>query len=216
MRMPLSTETRVKESGIILNYLVLLVGLYAWDLKAAYVVLSFICEYVVIIVLVTALTLANGKSLIIRCISAVEVLVGGLVIAAMQGGFIFLILKTYPQTAGWHEMERNLVWTIPAMALPMLLFHLLPLRRIKDKATRLEKKRTDLVTIAVGFLAMVFIGLLVMECFDPDTITPVMAAMIVSRLLLEIYMNHYQKEKPKNEGSGIRLFPLKKSRLRRR
>ncbi|MBI3133858.1 MAG: hypothetical protein HYZ14_04205 [Bacteroidetes bacterium] len=183
----------LKEVGIVTGYIILLIGIIVYEWKPFSLFLSFIVEYSIILVVYAFLWLHRGVSKRSDEPPLLYVLLAGFAFGLFQGGLLLFIVRESESGAAWRDDQSDLGWTITALAIPIAIFHFVPvISRLKDP-TIMDERRSLIFTSAIAFLATNFGGLIAFTIFKDSFPKAVVVVMVSLRIFFEVWMTHFQK-----------------------
>lgn len=185
----------IKETGIVIGYLTLLLGVLFFEWRPFPVFLSFLIEFIVILLIYVFLSLHRGVSKRRDEPPLFTVLIAGLAIGAVNMAFgntlVFNIIKGADER---YEME-NIVWTVAAILISLLVLHIVSVKSRWNSPELMDKQRSMIFTGVIAISAMNVAGLFVWSSNENGNPNVVIFVMVTIRILAEVWMNHFQKVK---------------------
>jgi hypothetical protein len=187
--------TRLKEIGVFVGYLTLLVGVIYFDWRPFGIFLSVIVEYFVVLVLYSFLYFHRGVSKPIGETSFVNIFVPAMAVGIINTGFAMSLVSTLILRSEYQVEMENLWWSVSAIALTLFVLHGLFIRAKWSSNQLMDKYRSMVYTGIMAFVAMNIGGVLALEVSKNNEDHIVVITMVTMRLIFEVWMNHFQKSK---------------------
>lgn len=188
-----------KEVSLILGYLMLLCGVFFWDLQPFHLLLTLIIEYLALLIVYLFVSIVLSKTIFDKILSTASHLFNGLALGLVQGGLTMLMAYLLEGRTAFDQHVSELPWLVGAITVPMLILQFLALRgKTIDKDLQ-DVKMGELIFSAITFPAMILCGMLAYEWSDENK-NAALIAIVSIRILIEIWNNHFRKNTSKKKS----------------
>lgn len=188
-----------KEVALILGYLLMLCGVFFWNLKPFHLLVTLIIEYLALLIVYLFISVILSKTIFDKILSTTSHLFNGLVLGLIQGGLTMLMAYLLEGRTEFDQHASELPWLAGAIAFPMLILQFLALRgKTIDKDLQ-DVKMGELIFSAITFPAMILCGMLAYEWSDKNK-NAALIAIVSIRIVIEIWNNHFKKNTSKKKS----------------
>ncbi|MBK9191243.1 MAG: hypothetical protein IPM77_06845 [Crocinitomicaceae bacterium] len=190
---------KIKEVGIISGYVSLLIGIFFFEIRPFIIFLGVVVEFFVLLIIFLLVNILRKDKPKSNDPPLVNILAAGLALGAFQGLILSVYglgLESFDQR---QQDEENLIWNILALAVPLFVFNMAGIFKKKFDAFLIADLRKNLFTNAFAFTGIIFSIILIHELIEDEA--PGLSVSIVagSRVIFELWMNHFQKSKVPNK-----------------
>ena len=184
----------LKQIGIIVSYIWLLVAVYFFEWKPIGIFLSFLAEFTILLFTYWFLNIFSTRKNK-RNRPGGNVLLAGCSLILLQYVLIGLIANFLGEKSFNFGNPASLFDTNSIIAITSIsVIYLIRLFFVKQKDERESYAQENLLTQALCLTGMIVLGFFVIQILEISNAIPVLAAMVAGRIFLEQYINNWNRK----------------------
>lgn len=180
----------LQEIGIIFSYIYLLIASYVFDWKPFSIFFSSLAEVIVLFLIYCLLRVIdqnNNPSKYRKSQPLINAIIGIIPLIGIQALFILLTSGSVTHDKDFMRTNPFLTKEVLYCIISTLIVYGIKAFQIKGHQERVDQFQGNFIFKAISITATSMLAMIIITCFEVKTLFPVLSAVVILRICLELY-----------------------------